>query len=692
MHELFETLSRPNLDWSLDFNTKKDFQEVKSIEPEIPRDINTVNRLQDYLQNRIKDILTGSSCTDKQYEEVSNQISLLYFCDGKHFHLFKFVAKLRSFLNHLPSYSTDLVNWKSAHRFIQLYLYTWNYRLNSLDLYKENETIAKAVKKLRKKHFKVTIHDGEAQLDEKSFQRLLDGIEYRKEQLGSLLNDAVLNIADTTFNNRTGRYYLRKEINIGEVEPQTPLGYLYNLSLTNLKNVKRSNKSKAQLKEIIELSRDLMTIGRFQRLNYFESIFSSENNILTYLRKNLIYDQAFTIPQISNKNANKIIYGLFNNKIIKNLEVDLSIYLDIYNEFYSRNAMSKLLFTPNEIYLSLLPQYTKKSVEAAVNTLTFDEKTINRDYIDPFKTQSINYFNKPFIKSFENYFYLNPNFHVTGFITTIYEKLINTLKKQKRKPKEIAQIYGDLSELFVANLFKQRNIEYRQGLEYKLQKGELSEINHQATGGECDFIIETPDKIILIEQKTQTLTSKSREGDVVTGLLNLARSLLSSLEQAGRHEYILRTKGFLKFTDGSILELKGRKIEKVALTLFDFLSLSDVSSIRGILMFLMNKEISYSGDSRGVTASVKEINSTMEKIRNQYRSQVFRNEYLMDNNFLVTQDNLFLSANQLITLLDACKNNQDFSNLLGRTKCIANNTQDWFVIFDKLIMRFHEQS
>lgn len=109
-------------------------------------------------------------------------------------------------------------------------------------------------------------------------------------------------------------------------------------------------------------------------------------------------------------------------------------------------------------------------------------------------------------------------------------------------------------------------------------------------------------------------------------------------------------------------------------------------------MFLMNKEISYSGDSKDVKASVKEINSTMEKIRNQYQSQVFKNEYLMDNNFLVTQDNLFLSANQLITLLGKCKNNQDFSNLLGRTKCIANNTQDWFVIFDKLIMRFHEQS
>lgn len=429
MHSLFDTLSQPHLDWSLDFKTKKDFQEVKSIELDTPRDINTVNKLQDHLQDRIKDTLTGSSCADKQYEEVSNQISLLYFCDGKHFHLFKFIAKLRSFLNHLPSYSTDLVNWKSAHRLIQLYLYTWNYSLNSIDLYKENETISKAVKELRKKHFKVTIHDGEAQLDERSFQRLLDGIEYRKEQLGSLLNDAVLNIADTTFNNRTGRYYLRKEINIGDVEPQTPLGYLYNLSLTNLKNVKRSNKSKAQLKEIIELSRDLMTIGRFQRLNYFESIFSSENNILTYLRKNLIYDQAFTIPQISNKNANKIIYGLFNNQLIKNLEVDLSIYLDIYNEFYSRNSMSNLLFTPNEIYLSLLPQYTKKSVGVAVNTLTFDEKTINRGYIDPFKTQNINYFNKPFIKSSENYFYLNPNFHVTGFITTIYEKLINTLKK-----------------------------------------------------------------------------------------------------------------------------------------------------------------------------------------------------------------------------------------------------------------------
>ena len=108
-------------------------------------------------------------------------------------------------------------------------------------------------------------------------------------------------------------------------------------------------------------------------------------------------------------------------------------------------------------------------------------------------------------------------------------------------------------------------------------------------------------------------------------------------------------------------------------------------------MFLMNKEISYPGEESKIIKKVKEINSTMGKIRYQYQSTVFKEQYFREDNFLMTSDNIFLSSNQLITLLETCQNTEDFSKLLNRFKRLANKTQDWFVIFDKLVMRYHEK-
>lgn len=74
-----------------------------------------------------------------------------------------------------------------------------------------------------------------------------------------------------------------------------------------------------------------MTIVDLQWLNPYESLLSGQD-IIPYLRKNLLHDELFTVHQYSNNNARKIINGMFNknhNTKIPN-GIDLGIYIDIF--------------------------------------------------------------------------------------------------------------------------------------------------------------------------------------------------------------------------------------------------------------------------------------------------------------------------------------------------------------------------
>jgi hypothetical protein len=89
---------------------------------------------------------------------------------------------------------------------------------------------------------------------------------------------------------------------------------------------------------------------------------------------------------------------------------------------------------------------------------------------------------------------------------------------------------------------------------------------------------------------------------------------------------------------------------------------------------------------------IKEINTTLSKIQNQYNSQEFRDEYIKDNNFLITLNNRFFSSNQLITMLELCEGNEQFINIMDKTRSIANSSQDWFLIFNQFAVDLYKKS
>ncbi len=96
--------------------------------------------------------------------------------------------------------------------------------------------------------------------------------------------------------------------------------------------------------------------------------------------------------------------------------------------------------------------------------------------------------------------------------------------------------------------------------------------------GQCDAIVETNDTIILIEVKKKPLTRKARAGSDSSLLLDLTQSLLEAQVQAGNHELRLRQDGYLDLDDNGTthrIELKERKVERIALSFTDYGSFHD---------------------------------------------------------------------------------------------------------------------
>jgi hypothetical protein len=106
-----------------------------------------------------------------------------------------------------------------------------------------------------------------------------------------------------------------------------------------------------------------------------------------------------------------------------------------------------------------------------------------------------------------------------------------------------------------------------------------------ARGGaiwECDLAIETDAAIILLELKKKSLTAKSYAGHTLHAILDLCFSALQSQEQLGRHELALRENGRIEFLNGTVIEWRDRRIERVSVSLFDWGGTQDSALLRQV--------------------------------------------------------------------------------------------------------------
>jgi hypothetical protein len=196
------------------------------------------------------------------------------------------------------------------------------------------------------------------------------------------------------------------------------------------------------------------------------------------------------------------------------------------------------------------------------------------------------------------------------------------------------------------------------------------------------LIIEAPDAVILLELKKKSLTRRSKAGSDIALLLDLAGSLLDAQAQAGWHEVRLRRDGHLDLDhEGTTtrLNLNGRNIERLAISLLDFGSFQDRIFLQQFLEATMNAQ--FTPVDANFTDKFAGINKTLGEIREQI-ALLHPGELQIKQPFFQCW---FLSVPQLLILLDGVTEVSGFKAALWNCRHIATGSSD--IYFDMSYMK-----
>ena len=196
--------------------------------------------------------------------------------------------------------------------------------------------------------------------------------------------------------------------------------------------------------------------------------------------------------------------------------------------------------------------------------------------------------------------------------------------------------------------------------------------------GECDVVIETGERVVFLELKKKPLTRRARAGWDVDLLLDLTGSLLASQAQAGWHELRLRKYERLELKQVRTsynLERKGREIERVAISLFDYGGFQDRIFLQHLLETTL--DINFSPVDQALNTRFKTINEVLREINTQLIELHVGKEKVEQPFFHCW----FLSMPQLLVLIDDVTDAKSFWDNFAQIRHITTGSSDFYYDF-----------
>ncbi|UTM55970.1 hypothetical protein L4174_008880 [Photobacterium sp. CCB-ST2H9] len=670
MQQIIDFLENGDYDWHLDNNLYDDFIHVAKSFGYKFKTHKTESEVKEFLKEKLRQCLSGKEVSSSQYTNIEDHICFKHYSSktGEFKSPFLFLSYVRYQINVLDSYNNSIESWLLARRYLEaLYSIDSNYDPVNIQIFQEQKIISRSINYLRSKRYNVVINNGCAFLDHKSEVDLLSAIDYRLSKLGEQSLFFIMMMLSKRYDSKSRRYFLRSEPGLVELSKiDIPWGYLFNVCLNKLYEIDKPrrnfNKNAKVFEEVTDLIKHYFCIQRIQPFNKFSDINHRYDTILPAIQKNILYDQHFSIDQISNNHALKMVEGMFKSKLLESENINVDIYVDIMKWIFSRPGEKPYKFTVHDIYVDLL-KYGFDDLKNALDILSHNYLHINRGYLNPSDIEKRNYYERPFINRGKYYIYINSNFCNYGF----YYSLFDVFSKRGVD----GNVLGKVAEDFVESQFMKNGITFHSNKNYSIPKEIARELNIKSQGRECDYIIETAESIVFIELKRKTLTSNARAGDALTSMVDISQSLFHALSQTGCHEYTLRRNEKIVFNDGTEILLNNRRIERVALTLFGFFGIQDGLFVHQILGSLINSELNSDDESKN-----KKVNKVLLELRNQYQTKIFQEEYAKEMNPFFNCR--FFSVPQFIEILSFSSNNEGFLSELNRTRHISTGCKDWF--------------
>ena len=435
-----------------------------------------------------------------------------------------------------------------------------------------------------------------------------------------------------------------------------PFGFLFSLSL-KYPNSNNSYKCSSLIDEIIILS--VIIVDLYHDImfdNLFKHWFVENKHILDYLKKIMLQDSILYIPQSNFDLEIELCDSLFR-------EYDEKFREELNFSFDDFLYLSKYLnenFNPNSINILSIDNHSEINNAQCINVLNFMShlSQVNSEYLLPDDYFKYKYFTKPFIKSGSQYILMPTSVYSQNY----YESFADFLDNYDE--------IGDKLEDFVEYLFKKNNITYKRNCEYE----------YNGIEGECDFIIECDDSIILIELKKKGLTRRAKSGEEYSIIIDLYQGFLISQIQACRTEMLLKKYGNIKFKNSLYIDWNNRKIKRVSLTRFEYGSFNNKFVFKNFLNSFIYGEYSFSDVHRKYEKNIedfKEDSQNWDKYYGELKEFYDNSERFLSNSY-------FLSLSKLFIILNESTDNNSFDILLNHEN-IHYSTLDSFYGYSECI-------
>ena len=620
----------------------------------------------------IKELLAGEDITYEQLRRVLRHIELTNQLSeeaNEHINALTFLTGIITFLGiRLPKYNCDKAKWlKAKHSFDAIMSSP-----GKEHVYVPSSSIvnkALAIRQLRAFGYEIPICIGQFFPTSRDIVRFSNAMQYRFGKLGSNAVAVVLNAYQQYYEPILARYRVQPfQPVLGDVKTQVPWGYLLNVALSYFgSDIKASQQIiEKTFLDIEKLAKLFFAVLEIQPGSRFEVLFRPGLESIDTLRDAILYHQHFALEQLPIDVMREMLEGF--NKHCPSLGVLEKLYVAILKWTCSKIAAGSkpctcFLFSENELLQNLESSFLPNDILHALSNLSHDVKTLNLGYCNPMNNSQKNYFSKPFIKKGNNYYLLDANLFSKGF----YHVWHNSFSASN--PKDDGAI-GDVFETYFLELLQKKNVEVAHGRKYTIGADVRKALGIQSQEGECDFIIEAPQTILFIEAKKKEITAQAMAGNPAKALTDMAQSFVHGVTQACLHEYCLRKKGMLSFKDGSSLQLKGRNVLKIHLSMFDRGILND----RVFIIKFLNAVLAYE-----YSCPQPKLLNDFQKYQNRLLkiccSSIMQSEY---KNGKISMSCISLSLPQMLYLLKDVHSTESFSEAVLQTAFTSWGSQDWY--------------
>ncbi|WP_170230405.1 hypothetical protein, partial [Aneurinibacillus danicus] len=551
-----------------------------------------------------------------------------------------------------------------------------------LEWYERTYKVGKSTQYLMGKGYKFKVENTRVISQEDDYLRIALEIEKYVIELGGInIAEFMLKKLSSSFNPRLQRFMKVRRYSgfttEQKVEPEIPWGYLFALCVKHF--VRRNFKKDAvqifnkKIEELFKLATAYISMLDIQEYSKFGHMFVQTDKLVEYVRDNVLFDNIILFPQWNPKYIPLMMEGLlkefFDTKEVKSsLKFSFEELLLVVKESLKSSSVNSLSFISKRSLKQTANHISNSSLHNIFSILSHNRNKLNSEYIVPNNLNE--FFLKPFIKVNEDqYMMLHPSLCAFSF----FEAVCNELRK------------------FIPNFDNQLGLKFEDFIKITLEQNEIEySSGYYGNDGECDLIIETPEKVIFIEVKKKALTRTALAGYDINIFEDISKSLISSQKQLGAHELalvrdkeiILREKrSAKKGKQGTIkkIEWKDRIIHRVSVSLNEYGFFNDHSVTKNILETIVQGE---------VHAVDPEKDKQLEQLRKHTRELIGQIEELRQlqgeeiERWIPFFDCSFYSLNQLLMVINDSHSTESFVDNLFTTHHVTLSTLDFYLEYE----------